>query len=70
MWCDHFDLSALVEAATPPDPELADLIELAYLEGQIDGLKADLAYLWLEAKQGRFRLNCYPSCYPKRKRAH
>jgi len=24
-----------------------DLIEQAFLEGQIDGLRADLAYLWL-----------------------
>jgi len=27
----------------PPDPELVDLIEPAFLEGQIDGQKADLA---------------------------
>ena len=31
----------------PPDPELVDLIEQVFLEGQIDGLNADLAYLWL-----------------------
>ena len=34
-----------------PDPELVDLIEPAFLEGQIDGQKADLACLWLEAKR-------------------
>ena len=28
----------------PPDTELVDLIEQAFLEGQIDGLKADLAW--------------------------
>jgi hypothetical protein len=27
----------------PPDPEMVGLIEQAFLEGQIDGLKADLA---------------------------
>ena len=32
----------------PPDPELVDMIEQAFLEGQIDGEKADLAYLWLQ----------------------
>ena len=31
----------------PPDPELVDLIEWAFLEGQIDGQKTDLAYAWL-----------------------
>jgi len=36
----------LIEAA-PPDEELVDLIEEAFLEGQIDGGRADLAYLWL-----------------------
>jgi len=36
----------------PPDAELVDLIEQAFLEGQIDGQKAELAYLWLEAKMG------------------
>ncbi len=41
------DLSELLEHTWPPDPDLADLIEQAFLEGQIDGLKADLAYFWL-----------------------
>ena len=35
----------------PPDEELVDLIEWAFLDGQIDGLKADLAYLWLRAHE-------------------
>ena len=47
----HTDLSELLELTRPPDPELVDLIEQAFLEGQIDGKKADLACLWLRAKQ-------------------
>ena len=43
----RMDLSELLERTRPPDPELGDLIEQAFLEGQIDGHKADLAYLWL-----------------------
>ena len=39
------DLSELLERTRPPDAELVDLIEQAFLEGQIDGQKADLAYL-------------------------
>jgi hypothetical protein len=34
-----------------PDPDLVDLIEQALLEGQIDSKKADLAYLWIQAKK-------------------
>ena len=49
----HMDLSELLELTRPPDPELVDLIEPAFLEGQIDGQKADLACLWLEAKQAK-----------------
>ena len=41
------DLCELVQQCRPPDPELVDLIEWAYLEGQIDGEEADLAYLLL-----------------------
>ena len=37
------DLSELLEQSRPPDSELVDLIEWAFLEGQIDGEKADLA---------------------------
>ncbi len=39
----------------PPDPELVDLIEQAFLEGQIDGQKADLAYLRLLAENKDLR---------------
>ena len=31
----------------PPDPELVDLIEQAFLDGQIDSQAAELAYLCL-----------------------
>ena len=48
------DLSQLLEQTRPPDPELVDLIEQAFLEGQIDGLKDDLAYLWLRANNAGF----------------
>ncbi len=41
------DLSEILERTRPPDPELVDLIEQAFLEGQIDGFKADLAYVCL-----------------------
>ena len=41
------DLSELLKRTRPPDPDLVDLIERAFLEGQIDGWEADLAYLWL-----------------------
>jgi len=42
------DLSELLEQSRPPDSELVDLIEQAFLEGQIDGKTADLAYSWLQ----------------------
>ena len=59
-------MEELLRGSAPPDEELVDLIEQAFLEGQIDGLKADLAYLWLRAKKAHFRSKRYPDCYPKR----
>ncbi|MFB3125827.1 MAG: hypothetical protein ACE1Z7_09680, partial [Woeseiaceae bacterium] len=47
MPCLYCELPHLLEASRPPDPELVDLIEQAFLEGQIDGETADLAYLCL-----------------------
>jgi len=44
-------MEELLRAAMPPDEELVDLIEQAFLEGQIDGVKADLAYCWLQARK-------------------
>ncbi len=51
MSCLHCELPSLLQASRPPDIELVDLIEQAYLEAQIDGLQDDLAYfyLWLSA---------------------
>ena len=47
MLCLRCDLSQILEQTRPPNPDLVDLIEQAFLEGQIDGQKADLAYLSL-----------------------
>lgn len=41
----------------PPDAELVDPIERAFLEGQIDGLKADLAYVWLRRQSMQWETN-------------
>ena len=66
VWTDHAhrmpclkcELPYLLEASRPPDPELVDLIEQAFMEGQIDSQKAELAYLCLlpvlRAKAGTF----------------
>jgi len=53
MKCEHYELSNLLEASRPPDPELVDLIEKTYLKGQTDGKRADLAYLWLRGQLQR-----------------
>ncbi|VUX54933.1 protein of unknown function [uncultured Woeseiaceae bacterium] len=47
MLCLECQLPYLLEASRPPDPELVDLIEQAFIEGQIDSEKAELAYLCL-----------------------
>ena len=47
MSCLHCDLSELLEQTRPPDPDLVDLIEQAFIDGQIDGQVAELAYLFL-----------------------
>jgi hypothetical protein len=54
MSCLHCDPSEILELARPPDPELVDLIEQAFLDGLIDGQKADLAYLWLTARRENY----------------
>lgn len=53
-------LDGILKGCIPLQPVLVDLIEQAFLEAQIDGQKADLAYLWLRGKQLQFRTNCYP----------
>ena len=50
MSCLQCELPEILEATRPPDPEMVDLIERAFIEGQIDGLEADLAYIWIQAK--------------------
>ena len=51
MPCLHCDLSELLEQTRPPDPDLVGLIERAFIAGQIDSQKADLASLWIQAKR-------------------
>ncbi len=48
MLCIHCELPEILEQTRPPDPELVDLIEQAFIEGQIDGETQELAYQWLE----------------------
>ena len=48
MLCIQCELADLLEASMPPDPELVDLIEAAFLKGMIDGETQELAYTWLE----------------------
>ena len=40
-------MEELLRASIPPDEELVDLIEWAFLEGQIDGETQALAFAWL-----------------------
>jgi hypothetical protein len=47
MKCLTCALPALLEASQPPDPEVVDLIEWAFLDGQIDGFALDLAHIFL-----------------------
>ena len=47
MSCVQCDLTELLEESRPPDAEMLDLIEKAFLEGQIDGLTAELAHIFL-----------------------
>ena len=58
MSCSHCDFYEILEQTRPPDPELVDLIEQAYIEGQIDSQEAELAYLCLlpglREKKGNF----------------
>ena len=52
----RMDLSRLLEQSRPPDEEPVDLFEWAFLAGQIDGTRADLAYSWLQANRDDFML--------------
>ena len=58
MSCLHCDLSEILEQTRPPDPELVDLIEQAFIEGQIDSQEADLAYTYIRLDLGNgYRMN-------------
>jgi hypothetical protein len=46
-------MEELLRAAMPPDEELVDLIEQAFLEGQIDGETQALAFAWLGSNHER-----------------
>ncbi len=58
MKCLDCELTNLLDVLMPPDPELVGFIEQAFLEGQIDDQKSDLAYtyLYLEASN-RYCMN-------------
>ena len=51
MPCLECELPKLLDASRPPDPELVDLIEQAFIDGQIDSQKAKLAYWWLMSQK-------------------
>ncbi len=53
MPCLKCELPHLLELSRPPDPELIDLIKQAFLEGQIDSRKADLAYTFSTTRTRR-----------------
>jgi hypothetical protein len=57
MRCLNCNFLHFVEESMPPDPELVDLIEWAFLDGQFDGPTADLAYAWLKTKRANFAQN-------------
>ncbi len=66
MSCLQCDLPDLLEASRPPDPELVDLIEQAFLEGRIDSERVELAYLWLmglAARLAQFQHEILPNHY-------
>jgi hypothetical protein len=46
-------MEELLRASMPPDERLADLIEWAFLDGQIDGETQALAFFWLERNHER-----------------
>ncbi len=66
MPCLFCELPNLLANSMPPDPDLVDLIENAFIEGQIDrlDLEAELAYLWLRAKWADFGRIATPVATP------
>ncbi len=62
MSCLHCDLSERLEQTRPPDPEMVDLIEQAFVDGQIGSQAANLAYLWLqESNEDHIQIECFSS---------
>ena len=51
MPCLQCELPELLEASSPPDPEFVDLIEQAFIDGQIDSGRAEMAYLSLTSEK-------------------
>ncbi len=52
MPCLQCELPKILEETRPPDPDMVDMIERAFIEAQIDGQKAELAYGYLRLKAG------------------
>ncbi len=52
MSCLQCDLSEILEQTRPLDPELVELIEQAFIQGQIDSQEAELAYTYLPLEVG------------------
>ncbi len=52
MSCLQCDLPELLRLSMPPEPELVNLIEQAFIDGQIDSQKAELAYTYLRLETG------------------
>ena len=63
----YCNLPDLLEATMPPDPELAELIEPAYLDCPIDGQTGDLAYAWKMANRPEL-CEMLPTVLPNKKR--
>ena len=53
----------LVEASRPPDPELVELIEQAFIDGQIDSDKAGLAYAFLIGEMQSYEASASPELH-------
>jgi len=50
MPCLQCELPKILQETRPPDPDMVDLIEHAFIEGQIDGATMTLACCWLESR--------------------
>jgi len=64
MQCLHCDLPDLLEASRPPDPELVDLIEQAFIQGQIDRQNAGAGLLVAVGETQQLRAEMLPQLLP------